>query len=127
MVTVAVVLAGSDPNAQVTAVWLPVGAVVHVPCEVVTEAKSRPAGSVSASVAFVAVEGPLLRTWILNPPCVPRLMVPVNAALLTTRTALGEAPASTLDESLRRAGLSASVGWPPPETVPVFSTAPPGV
>ena len=110
IVTVAVVLTGSEPKAQLTAVWLPEGAVVHVPCDVVTEAKSRPTGSVSARVALDAVEGPLLRTWILKPASVPRLIVPVRAALLTPRTALGDAPASTLAVSLSSAGLFASVG-----------------
>ena len=62
MVTVAVVLTGSEPKAQLTASWEPDAAAVQVPCEVVTEANSSPTGSVSASVAFVAVDGPVLRT-----------------------------------------------------------------
>ena len=56
-----------------------------------------PAGATAVMVAFVAVDGPLLRTWILDPPCVPRLIVPDSAALLTESTALGEAPAAAVD------------------------------
>ena len=89
--------AAIEPSAQVIAVWLPLGAVVHAPWDVVIAANASPAGSVSVMVAFVAVDGPLLRTWILNPPSVPRLIVPASAALLTESTALGEAPAAAVD------------------------------